>query len=54
MKQIINQCLTAFFMILSMIILICLLLIIPVSTDSAEPDLWNQVFVIGKPGNYKN
>jgi len=36
MKQIINQCLVAFFMILTVIILVFLLLIIPTSLASAE------------------
>lgn len=48
MKQIINQCLVAFFMILTVIILVFLLLIIPTSLASAETVSRDQILVIGK------
>ena len=48
MKQMIDHCLTAFFMIISMAILIFMLLIIPVSWASAETVSRDRVLVIGK------
>jgi len=48
MKQMIDHCLTAFFMIISMVILIFLLLIIPTSWASSASVSRDQVLVIGK------
>ena len=48
MKQVIDHCLTAFFMIISMVILIFLLLIIPTSWAATETVSRDQVLVIGK------
>jgi hypothetical protein len=48
MKQIIDHCLRAFLMILSMIFLIFLLLIIPKSVASATTLSRDPVLVIGK------
>jgi len=48
MKQMIDHCLTAFFMIISMAILIFMLLIIPASWASADTVLRDRVLVIGK------
>ena len=48
MKQMIDHCLTVFFMIISMAILIFLLLIIPASWASVETVSRDQILVIGK------
>lgn len=48
MKQMLDHCLTVFFMIISMAILIFLLLIIPASWASVETVSRDQVLVIGK------